>query len=245
MQACTITACSTPPTTGRARVLFDFYQPGNPSVTSLSACGRAARPGAREWSSTAHNLSDAVRVTFGTAVAEAASAPEILTNGSSTEVDAVAPPGKAGSTVKVRVKTVESQVTHTGRARRARGRRSPTRSSVASAPRHVTATVHGDIADRAVGRAGVQRRSPRSPITGCARARCHGRRRRPRRRSRCRPGMDQPARRGSPVCVAGLTYRITVWAITSQGLGLPGTSSAALPDPRDGLTAVGPAVTAP
>jgi hypothetical protein len=89
-----------------------------------------------------HNLADAIKVSFGKRVAEAANAPEILTNGSSTEVDALAPPGTAGTTVDVRVTTVESRVTHGSASPPSAGSRFTYTSSVASAPRHVRAHAH-------------------------------------------------------------------------------------------------------
>jgi len=58
---------------------------------------------------TGRNLSDVVAVRFGSrASSDAQNAPELLTNGSNTEIRAVAPPGKAGSTVDIVVTTVES-----------------------------------------------------------------------------------------------------------------------------------------
>jgi len=106
---CTITFCSFPRSFKEFRhTLLDFYEPGDPVVTSLSKRSGPASGGTRVVIR-GHNLSDAVEVDFGGQVAEATSAPQILTNGSNTRIEALAPPGRAGSTVPVIVTTVESR----------------------------------------------------------------------------------------------------------------------------------------
>jgi hypothetical protein len=111
VQVCTLTACSVPASyPEEVNSLFDFYQRGAPVVTGLSVRSGPASGGTRLVIH-GRNLSDAILVKFGSVVAAAASAPQILTNGSSTEVDVRTPPGRAGSVVNVRVATVESLVT--------------------------------------------------------------------------------------------------------------------------------------
>jgi hypothetical protein len=108
VSVCTITFCSEPESFHAFRhSLVDFYEPGDPVVTSVSKKAGPASGGTRVVIH-GHNLSDAVEVDFGSAVAEASSAPQLLTNGSNTQIDAVAPPGRARSTVHIVVTTVES-----------------------------------------------------------------------------------------------------------------------------------------
>jgi hypothetical protein len=142
VQVCTVTFCSQP-TTLRSfdNSIFDFYQRGAPVVTSVSKTSGPAS-GGTAVKITGQNLSDAVSVTFGKAVAEAASAPAILTNGSSTEIDAIVPPGKAGSTVNIRVATIESIATGSPASAPNSGARFTYKTSVASPPQDVTVTKH-------------------------------------------------------------------------------------------------------
>jgi hypothetical protein len=108
VSVCTITFCSEPETFKAFKEsLLDFYEPGDPVVTSVSTKSGPASGGTKVTIN-GRNLSDAVEVDFGKHVAEASSAPQLLTNGSNTQIDAIAPPGKAGSTVNVVVTTVES-----------------------------------------------------------------------------------------------------------------------------------------
>ncbi len=138
VQACTITGCSEPENQSQFNnSLFDFYQPGAPKVTSVSVKSGPASGGTPVVIH-GQNLADAIEVTFGKRVAEAASAPEILTNGSSTEVDAIAPPGVAGSKVNIRVMTVESAVNGDTESPVTSAATFSYKSSVASAPQDVT-----------------------------------------------------------------------------------------------------------
>jgi hypothetical protein len=143
VQVCTITACSQPANTSQLEnSLYDFYQPGAPVVTGLSTRSGPAAGGTRLIIH-GRNLSDAVAVLFGSTVAEASSAPEILTNGSSTEVDVVAPPGRAGATVAVRVATIESLVTTNGASAVNAAAKFHYLPSAPSPVRTVKATEHG------------------------------------------------------------------------------------------------------
>jgi hypothetical protein len=86
-------------------------------------------------------LADAVRVTFGHRVAAAAKPPQIL-RGTARLLVVVSPPGPAGVTVPIRVKTVQSVATG-GQASAPSAAASFTyRSSVAAPPRHLSVTAH-------------------------------------------------------------------------------------------------------
>jgi hypothetical protein len=140
VQACTLTGCSFPTTQANFdNTLFDFYQPGAPVVTGVSKKTGPAS-GGTEVVIHGRNLADAIEVVFGKTVAEAANAPEILTNGSSTEVDAIAPPGKAGAKVNIQVVTVESFATNRSASAPTAAATFTYKASVASAPQDVTAS---------------------------------------------------------------------------------------------------------
>jgi hypothetical protein len=142
VQVCTITLCSEPTTKeSAARSLFDAYQPKAPIVTSISVRAGPAAGGTRVVIH-GHRLADAVKVSFGKAVAEATTRPEILANGTARALAAIAPPGKAGTTVEVRVTTVESLVTRHGPSAPSLRARFTYRRSVASRPRQVRVTTH-------------------------------------------------------------------------------------------------------
>jgi hypothetical protein len=143
VQVCTITFCSEPTSESSfENSIFDFYQPGAPVVTSLSKTSGPASGGSR-LIITGQNLADAFVVTFGKTVAEAANEPEILTNGSSTQIEAIIPPGKAGSTVHVRVETAESVATGAPASAPSAGSTFHYVASVASPPQDVKAKKHG------------------------------------------------------------------------------------------------------
>jgi hypothetical protein len=139
---CNITICSAPNTLKQFNnTLVDFYQPGDPTVTSVSTKSGPASGGTRV---VVHgtNLSDAVEVDFGsTPSTNSRSAPALLSNGSSTKVIAIAPPGKPGVKVNITVITAESI---------AEGHPSPKtkaatftyKTSVPSAPQDVKAKAH-------------------------------------------------------------------------------------------------------
>jgi hypothetical protein len=147
-EVCTVTGCSEP--TSQKTFddsLFDFFEPGNPVITSVSA-HRGPASGGTKLIITGTNLSDAILVTFGQAVAEATSAPEILTNGSNTQVSVTAPPGHAGSKVNIRITTVESVAAAGGHRSAVSPQATFTyTSSVAAPPRDVTGTKHGTRLD--------------------------------------------------------------------------------------------------
>ena len=110
VEVCSVTACSLNPPADE----FFLFPPGNPVVTSIKpAAGPAA--GGTKVTITGQNLGCVTGVLFGKTVAEKFSnAKAILDCGSTTLVHAIAPPGKAGTTVKVTITTVESDFTGTG-----------------------------------------------------------------------------------------------------------------------------------
>lgn len=139
---CTITFCSEPNSFKQFNSsLIDFYEPGDPVVTGVSVKHGPASGGTKV-AITGHNLSDAVKVEFGNAVARASSAPQVLTNGSNTEIDATSPPGKAGSTVNIVVTTVES-IAEGHPSAPTKAATFSYRPSFPAAPRSVTAKAHG------------------------------------------------------------------------------------------------------
>jgi pro-kumamolisin-like protein/fibronectin type III domain protein/IPT/TIG domain-containing protein len=226
LHACTVTGCSTTSTpSAKRKTLFDFYQPGAPRVTSLSVTSGPASGGTRL---VIHgvNLSDAVKVTFGSQVAAASNAPEILSNGSSTTVRAVAPPGKAGSSVHVRVTTVETRVTHGSASPPNAASTFTYHASVASAPRHVTATKHATSLR-------VKWQAPASdgghPITHY-RVRAIALPSGSRLTTKTPPPVVVSTKNGKARSAEltglrrGWRYQITVRAVTSKGLGLAAKS---------------------
>jgi hypothetical protein len=110
VSVCTVTFCSSPTSESSFdHSLIDFFQPGNPVVTSVSAKSGPASGGTKVVI-TGQNLADVVAVKFGKRTAQATNPQEILTNGSDSQIDAVAPPGTAGSKVDITVVTEESVV---------------------------------------------------------------------------------------------------------------------------------------
>jgi hypothetical protein len=105
VQVCTTTGCST--ATPR-RDSFTFYPPGNPSVASSSPAAGAAAGGTRV-TIRGTNLGFVTGVRFGKVAAKTfQNAPALLDSGSTKVVTAVAPPGKAGTTVSITLETLES-----------------------------------------------------------------------------------------------------------------------------------------
>jgi hypothetical protein len=144
VSVCTVTFCSLPETFKAFNAsLLDFYEPGDPVVTSVSKRSGPASGGTPVVIK-GRNLSDAVKVTFGSTVAEASSAPELLTNGSNTEIDAISPPGKAGSTVHIVVTTVES-IAAGHPSRKTAAATFTYKPSVPSSPRDVVGHAHGRV----------------------------------------------------------------------------------------------------
>jgi hypothetical protein len=111
VQVCSVSGCSYNP----PHDYFYLYQPGNPSVGQVSP--RAGRGGTKV-TITGLNLGCVTGVFFGKVRAKKFSnAANPLDCGSTTVVRATAPPGKAGSRVKVTITTVESEFTGHGRSK--------------------------------------------------------------------------------------------------------------------------------
>jgi large repetitive protein len=142
VSVCTVTACSEPRSQANFdHSLIDFFQPGKPVVTSVSAKSGPASGGTR-LIIRGKNLSDAIAVQFGKTPAREHNSFELLTNGSSTMVIAVAPPGKAGTTKNIRVTTAESKTGGTRSAKTTAATFHYT-TSVASPVRDVVGKAHG------------------------------------------------------------------------------------------------------
>lgn len=107
---CTTSGCSNP-TKADTMVI---YPPGRASVTATSPKSGPAH-GGTPVIITGNNLGCIVNVAFGNESAETYSnAQALLDCGSSTEAVVLAPPGKAGTTVPIRVETVEGIFTGSG-----------------------------------------------------------------------------------------------------------------------------------
>jgi hypothetical protein len=111
VQLCTVSGCS-------AAVPADelwLYQPGDPQVSTVTPASGPAAGGTATHIGGA-NLGCPLQVYFGNTVAESFSAAQADSDcGATTVVHAVSPAGPAGSQVPVRVKTVESYFTGSGR----------------------------------------------------------------------------------------------------------------------------------
>jgi hypothetical protein len=112
VQVCSVTACSFNPPSDT----FFLFPPGNPRVDAISPASGPARGGTKV-TITGENLGCVTGVFFGKKAARKISnARAILDCGSTTIVHAVAPPGRAGTTVKVTITTVESDLTGAGKS---------------------------------------------------------------------------------------------------------------------------------
>jgi hypothetical protein len=107
VSVCTATACSYNPPHDWLYV----YPPGNPVIRSISA-HRGPAQGKNLLELTGTNLGCVVSVSFGAAVTRVVTNAEALLDcGQTGEVLLLAPPGRSGSTVRVRITTVESYFT--------------------------------------------------------------------------------------------------------------------------------------
>jgi hypothetical protein len=109
IEACTVTGCSEPTATDK---IF-LYAPGNPDVEALTPASGSAEGGTKVVIH-GQNLGCALGAFFGEAEASFGTIETPLDCGSSTEIDAIAPAGKAGTKVPVTVTTVESFFTGSG-----------------------------------------------------------------------------------------------------------------------------------
>jgi hypothetical protein len=111
VSACGISGCSAALASGDT---YTYYPLGTPQVTSVSpAKGTAGTKVTIDGA----NLGFIEAVYFGKVKATTfANVPALLDCGSTTQVTAVVPPQSAGSTVEIRVVTLESEVTGTGQS---------------------------------------------------------------------------------------------------------------------------------
>jgi IPT/TIG domain len=111
VSACDVSGCSAALASGD---IYTYYPLGTPHVSSVSPAN--GKPGTKVTIDGA-NLGFIEAVYFGDVKATTfANVPALLDCGSTTQVTAVAPPQKAGSTVEIRVVTLESEVTGTGQS---------------------------------------------------------------------------------------------------------------------------------
>jgi hypothetical protein len=113
VEVCSVTGCAANPPADE----FFLFPPGNPVVTSIRpTSGRAV--GGTRVTITGQNLGCVTGVFFGRKAARKISnAAALLDCGSTTVVHATAPPGTAGTRVKVTITTVESDFTGAGRSK--------------------------------------------------------------------------------------------------------------------------------
>ncbi|MGO9965427.1 MAG: protease pro-enzyme activation domain-containing protein [Acidimicrobiales bacterium] len=111
VEVCTVTDCSHDPETD---FLF-IYPPGNPSLDAMSPPKGPAQ-GGNTVVIEGTNLGCVVAVAFGKVVTdETANAKALLACGTTNEIAVIVPPGVAGTTVPVRLATVESVLDPSGR----------------------------------------------------------------------------------------------------------------------------------
>lgn len=109
VSACDVSGCSAPLASGDT---FTYYPLGTPQVNSVSPAEGTA---GTTVTINGANLGFIEAVYFGNyPAATFANVPTLLDCGSTTQVTAIAPPESAGSTVEIRVVTLESEITGTG-----------------------------------------------------------------------------------------------------------------------------------
>ena len=109
IEVCGVSGCSPP-----SASTFTFYVPGDPSVTSVKPATGSA--GTRVVI-TGENLGYIAAVYFGSTPATTFhNGPTFFEGGDTTKVIAFAPAGTSGKTVNVRVKTLESEATGSGKS---------------------------------------------------------------------------------------------------------------------------------
>jgi hypothetical protein len=112
VEVCSETGCSYDPGSDYLYV----YPPGNPKLDALSSV-RGPAQGSNKVTITGANLGCAVEVLFGSTVALATTNKKaLLVCGATNEIVVTVPPGRAGTTVAVRVATVESYLDSSGTA---------------------------------------------------------------------------------------------------------------------------------
>ncbi len=114
VEACTVTACSSPSSRSNPLDWFLLYPPGDPKIDSIAPAKGPASGGTRVVI-TGENLGCVTGVVFGKVTAlKVKNATALLDCGSTTRVIVNAPPGTQGQSVRVRLATVESILTGFG-----------------------------------------------------------------------------------------------------------------------------------
>ena len=108
---CDVSGCSTAPAHDG---IFTYYPVGDPEVSSVTP---AHGPAGTTVTIDGANLGFVAGVFFGTVKASTfANVPAILDSGSTSQVIATVPTGKAGTSVRLRVETLESLATGYGKS---------------------------------------------------------------------------------------------------------------------------------
>jgi hypothetical protein len=116
VEVCTVTACSSASSHDDPVDEFILYPPGNPKIDSIKPKFGPAN-GGTAVTITGENLGCVTGVWFGkTAATKVSNRGALLDCGSTTKVTVVAPPGTTGTSVRVTLTTVESDLTGFGRS---------------------------------------------------------------------------------------------------------------------------------
>jgi hypothetical protein len=114
VQVCTVTACSPTSTRNNPVDAFILYPPGDPKVDAVKPA-KGPSSGGTQVTITGENLGCVTGVYFGRVAAKHVSNESALLDcGSTSKVTVTAPSGRPGTSVRIRVTTVESDATGSG-----------------------------------------------------------------------------------------------------------------------------------